>query len=89
MKTKKGYTLRPLGTEYILVAEGLEVADSSRMVSMNTTAAFLWKEVEGKDFNAQTLADILVNNWKVSPETAAKDIDNLLLSWKKADVLED
>ena len=89
MKTKKGYTLRPLGTEYILVAEGLEVADSNRMVSMNTTAAFLWKEVEGRDFDAQTLVDILVNNWKVSPETAARDIDNLLLSWEKADVLED
>jgi hypothetical protein len=42
MKTKKGYTLRPLGQEYILVAEGLDVADATRMISMNATAAFLW-----------------------------------------------
>ena len=89
MRTKKGYTLRPLGTEYILVAEGLEVADASCMISMNSTAAFLWMEVEGKEFDVQTLVDLLVDNWDVSRETAAKDVDVLLKSWKKAEVVEE
>ena len=89
MRTRKGYTLRPLGMEYILVAEGLEVADSNSMISMNSTAAFLWMEVEGKEFDAQTLVDLLVDNWEISPATAAKDVDILLKSWKKADVVEE
>ena len=89
MRPRKGYTLRPLGVEYILVAEGLEVADASRMISMNSTAAFLWMEVEGKEFEAQTLVDLLIDNWNVSPETAAKDVDVLLKSWKKAEVVEE
>ena len=41
MKTNKGYRLRSLGKEYILVAEGLEAMDAKQMVSMNKTAAFL------------------------------------------------
>ena len=41
MKTSKGYTLRSLGQEFILVAEGLEAVDFSRMISMNESAAFL------------------------------------------------
>ena len=82
MRTRKGYTLRPLGMEYILVAEGLEVADANSMISMNSTAAFLWMEVEGKEFDAQTLVDLLIDNWDVSPETAAKDIEVLLKSWR-------
>ena len=89
MRTKKGYTLRPLGMEYILVAEGLEVADASRMISMNSTAAFLWQEVEGKEFDAQTLADILIDNWKISPETAKNDVAALLKSWVAAEIVED
>lgn len=89
MKTKKGYTLRPLGQEYILVAEGLDVADSTCMISMNGTAAFLWQEVEDREFDAQTLADILIDNWKISPETAEKDVAALLKSWRKAEVVED
>ena len=89
MRTKKGYTLRPLGQEYILVAEGLDVADSTRMISLNSTAAFLWQEVEGKEFDAQTLADILIDNWKISPETAENDVAALLKSWVAAEIVED
>ena len=89
MKTKKGYTLRPLGQEYILVAEGLDVADATRMISMNATAAFLCEEVEDRDFDEQTLVDILIDNWNVSPETAKKDIAALLKSWRKAEVIVD
>lgn len=88
MKTKKGYTLRPLGQEYILVAEGLDVVDATRMISMNATAAFLWEEVADREFDAQTLVDLLIENWDVSPEIAEKDIAALLKSWERAEVLE-
>jgi hypothetical protein len=88
MKTKKGYTLRPLGQEYILVAEGLDVVDATRMISMNATAAFLWEEVADREFDAQTLVDLLVDNWDVTPEIAEKDIATLLKSWERAEVLE-
>ena len=88
MKTKKGYTLRPLGQEYILLAEGLDVADATHMISMNATAAFLWEEVVDREFDAQTLVDLLINNWDVAPEIAEKDIAALLKSWERAEVLE-
>ena len=88
MKTKKGYTLRPLGQEFILVAEGLDVADATSMISMNSTAAFLWEEVVDREFDAQTLVDLLVDNWDVSRETAEKDVAALLKSWERAEVLE-
>ena len=89
MKTKKGYVLRPLGKEYILVAEGLEVADANQMISMNEAAAFLWKAVEGKDFDAEALAQCLVDEYGIDMETAQRDVMPLLRSWTKAGVVED
>ena len=89
MKTKKGYRLRQLGTEYILVAEGLEAMDANKMISMNETAAFLWEAVEGKDFDADTLAQLLVDEYGISIETAEKDLEPLLETWTKAGVIED
>ncbi len=89
MKTKKGYRLRQLGTEYILVAEGLEVMDANKMISMNETAAFLWEAVEGKTFDADTLAQLLVDEYGISMEMAEKDIKPLLETWTKAGVIED
>lgn len=87
MKIKKGYRLRPLGNEYILVAEGLEAMDANLMVSMNATAAFLWEAVEGKDFDADTLARLLVEEYGIDHEQAEKDIAPLLETWTKAGVI--
>ena len=50
MRTKKDLVLRPLGDQFILVAEGNAVADFTQMVSMNASSAYLWDAVEGKDF---------------------------------------
>lgn len=88
MKTRKGYSLRPLGKEYILVADGLEAVDFSRMVSMNESAALLWEAVEGKDFDAGTLADLLVDNYGIDRERAEKDVSVLLETWRKASIIE-
>lgn len=89
MRTKKGYTLRSLGNESILVAEGLEAVDFNHMISMNDSATLLWKEVEGKDFDASTLSDILMENYDISRETADHDIAVLLKLWNEANILED
>ena len=60
MRTKKDLVLRPLGDQFILVAEGNAMADFTQMVSMNASSAYLWDAVEGKDFELATLVDLLV-----------------------------
>lgn len=79
--------MRPLGQEYILVAEGLEVGNANQMISMNATAAFLWEAVEGKDFDAETLAQLLVDEYGIDIETAKKDVMPLLQTWEKAGII--
>lgn len=88
MKTKKGFILRSLGKEFILVAEGLEAADANSMVSMNESAAFLWKAVEGKEFDSTTLADLLVEEYDVAREVAEKDVASLIQTWRVAGVID-
>lgn len=87
MKTKKGYILRSLGKEFILVAEGLEAADANSLISMNETAAFLWNAVEGKDFEADTLVDLLLQEYDITREVAEKDVALLLQTWQRAGVI--
>lgn len=89
MKTRKGYTLRSLGKEFILVADGFEAVDFSRMISMNESAAFLWKEVEDKDFDAEMLTTLLTDNYDIDRETAQNDVTALLKTWSEAGMIED
>lgn len=87
MKTRKGYILRSLGKEFVLVAEGLDAVDFSRMVSLNESAAFLWKSVEDKDFEAETLVELLLDEYGITREVAEKDVAALLQTWKETDMI--
>lgn len=87
MKTKKGFVLRSLGKEYILVAEGLEAVDANKLISMNESAAFLWKAVEDKEFDLDTLINLLMEEYGIDRKVAEKDVTALLETWKLAEII--
>lgn len=89
MRTRKGYTLRDLGSEFILVAEGREAVDFTRMISMNASAAFLWAQVVNQEFDETTLARLLVEQYDITPDVAAHDVAALLQTWRAANLIED
>lgn len=89
MKTKKGFTLRPLGNEFILIAEGVEAVDFNQMISFNESAAMLWEAVDGKDFDTNTLINLLTEEYGIAREQAEKDVDPLVQSWRNAGIIED
>jgi hypothetical protein len=89
MKTKKGFRLRTVCGENIIVAEGIENIDFSRIISMNESSAFLWKKVEnGRDFTEEDLTQYLTDEYEVDEATARKDINALTANWLKAGIIE-
>ena len=89
MKAKNGFKLRPLGDEFILLGEGIEQVNFNKMITMNSTAAYLWQKVEnGRDFDAQGLAELLVEEYEVDKETALRDAQKTLETWLNADIIE-
>lgn len=88
MKAKKGFNLRSICGENILVAEGIENIDFSNIISMNESSAYLWQKVQGKDFDAETLADLLTQEYDVDRETALADATQLASLWQKAGIVD-
>lgn len=89
MRIKKGFVLRTLGNEYIISGEGLEQINFTRLISLNPSAAYLWKEIEEKDFDVQTLTDLLMKRYTVDENTASADAQKLIDAWSKAGLLEE
>lgn len=89
MRVKKGFTLRTICGESILLAEGKENIDFSDIISMNLTAVYLWKSVQDKDFTAEDLARLLTDQYEVDEATALEDANELAGQWKKAGIVED
>lgn len=88
MKTKKGFTLREICGETIVAADGIENINFNKLISMNSTAAFLWKEVEGKEFTAESMAKLLVDRYQIDMALALKDSENLCKVWIEAGIVE-
>ncbi len=81
MKIKNGFELRDVCGEKVIIAEGLENLDFSKMVNLNESAAYLWEAVVGKDFDVETLTSLLCNEYEVSREVAEHDVQALLKEW--------
>lgn len=88
MRIIEGLKLRPLGKQYLVMAEGQKQVDFNRMISMNVTAAFLFQEVQGIDFDSDTLAQLLVNECDITKEQAAHDAALTIEEWQKAGIIQ-
>lgn len=87
MRIKGGFELREICGENVILSHGMENIDFSKIISLNETAAFLWKEAVGKDFDEQSLSDALLDAYDVDAETARKDVERILSTWREIGLL--
>ncbi len=87
MKIKEGFILRSICGEYVVVGEGLTQVNFNKMLSLNESAAYLWKEVLGKEFTREDMAQLLLEKYEVTPEQAAADVEKLLAIWTREGVV--
>ena len=88
MKIKKGFVLRQMCGENIVTAEGLEHINFNKLISLNTTAAFLWEKVEGNEFTVEEMAQHLVEEYGIDMELALTDAGKLAQAWIDAGIAE-
>ena len=89
MKIKKGYILRTVCGENVIVGEGLDAINFGRMLSLNETAAWLWKQaVEQGDFTAESLANALCDEYEVTPDQVLADVKETINQWTELKVVE-
>ncbi len=88
MKAKKGFTLRKVCGENVIVSEGKENIDFSNLICPNESSAYLWENVQGKDFSAKDLAELLIEEYEVDYDTALRDSTSLMQQWLEAGIVE-
>ena len=64
MKTVEGFRLREICGEFIIVPESTELVNFNKMIHLNATAAYLWKQVSGmEEFTVDTLVGLLTDKY--------------------------
>lgn len=88
MKIKNGFVLREMCGENIVAGEGLEHINFNKLISLNSTAAFLWKSLVGKEFTAEEMAQLLVDEYGIDMDLALTDSKKLMQSWAEAGIAD-
>lgn len=88
MRVKKGLELRDVCGEKVIIPQGIENLDFSKMINLNESAAFLWEKVCNEDFSEEQLTVALCEEYDVDTQTAQQDVHALVEEWKKLGILE-
>lgn len=59
----------------------------TEVYTLNSTAAALWKWVQGREFTSADLTDYLCEHYEVNCEVAQQDVERLLVEWKNFGLL--
>jgi len=88
MKIKEGFVLRTICGQSVVSGEGSANVNFSKLVSLNDSAAYLFKEVQGNEFTPESLAALLLKEYEVDEATALKDAAALCATWKEIGLVE-
>ena len=89
MKLNKDLVLREVGGEYMIVNPFSDTVDMTQVYSMNETAAWLWQQMEGKDFTVADMVAVLQEEYEVDEETATADLTELIQQWIAAGLAQE
>lgn len=89
MKIKEDFVLRDVCGEKVVMGEGLKNINFNKIINLNATAAYLWNELQGKEFDVQMMADILCRQYEVSMDKALEDSKALAAKLMEVGVVEE
>jgi hypothetical protein len=81
--------LREVCGEHVIMGEGLGAINFGKLLALNETAAWLWKQAqEMGDFTIEALAERLCDEYEVTAEEARQDVAEIIGEWQKVNVVE-
>ena len=88
MKLVEGFRLRDVMGQATVIGEGVGQVDFNKLITLNASAAYLWESVAGKEFDIDTLADLLIERYSIDEALAKKDAEAIASKWVEIGLAE-
>lgn len=89
MKIDSKFKLRSIAGEHIIVNQGTVGADMTKIISLNSSACYLYEQLAGKDFTVADAARLLLDAYQIEEAVAERDAATWVDSLKKCHVIID
>ena len=73
----------------MVIWEGAELVDFNKIFTLSSSAAYLWRKVEGKVFSTTDLRDFLLDEYDVEKDVAERDALIISKEWKEAGLISE
>ena len=87
MKIKKGFILRKVGEQNVVVAVGEASRSFNGIIRLNDSGRYLWEKLQG-GITEQELLQAMLNDFDIDESTARSDIAAFVAKLKEAGLLE-
>lgn len=87
MKIREGFILRTVAGQNVVVPVGSNTMNFNAAITLNDSAAFLWKQLENEK-TEQELLDSLTEEYDIDSATAKSDITVFLNVLREHGILE-
>ena len=88
MKINSNYKLREIAGETIIVNQGKEGVNITRIISLNKSAKLLYEQLAGKEFSLEEAAQVLIDAYCIDSELALNDAGKWVDALKECKVIE-
>ena len=83
MKINERMKVRNVAGENIVIMQGVEGTDMTRVVALNESALLLYNALTGHEFEVKDVVRLLVDEYEVDEEAARKDAEVWVADMKK------
>ena len=63
MKINEKYKVREMAGEHVVIMQGHHGKDLTKIISLNESALYLWRAIEGREFTIETIAQRDASTW--------------------------
>lgn len=88
MKIKEQYKVREMAGEHVIIMQGKHGSDLTKIISLNQSALYLWNELQGKEFDTEVVADMLVERYGIDKSVATTDAERWIERLRECNITE-
>ena len=88
MRIKRQYKVREMAGEHVVIMQGELGSNLTKIISLNESALYLWNAIEGKDFEVNTVANLLAEHYGIDDEVAQHDAERWIDRLEECGLIE-
>jgi len=73
MKIREEYKVREMAGEHVVIMQGRQGVDMTKIISLNESALYLWNALAGREFSIDDAARLLTERYAIDAATASRD----------------